>query len=581
MSKLDELIKQYCPDGVEYKKVEEIFEILDNKRKPISKEKRESGIYPYYGANGIQDYVSGYIFDGDYLLIGEDGSVINPDNTPVVTWATGKFWVNNHAHILKARQGNNLRFFYHVFQVIDVSGIVRGTPPKINQENLRNIFLPLPPLPIQNEIADILDNFTKLTAELTAELTARRAQYEYYRDKLLTFDDETAIVKRIKDMLDQTCGGPEKVEYKRLSEVCSLFAGGDVPKDRFSKEQTETMRIPVISNGIGDKALYGYTDVPRITERCVTISARGTIGYVALRTAPFFPIIRLICAVPSNCISPDYLRYVLETVKFSVPTSGIPQLTVPEIGKYIIPVPPLSVQKEIVSFLDKFNTLTTDISTGLPAEISLRQKQYEHYRDRLLNFNGGGYTMNEEMNFVKFRTLPEISVNCDKDRKPVTKCNRNSGQFPYYGASGIVDYVDNYLLDGDYLLVSEDGANLVARNTPIAFSVSGKCWVNNHAHVLKFSTYELRRYVEYYLNSIDLSKYISGGAQPKLNQDNLNKISIPIPPMEWIKKIVNALDKLFLLCESLSEGLPAEIEARKKQYKYYRDKLLDFKERKA
>ena len=181
------------------------------------------------------------------------------------------------------------------------------------------------------------------------------------------------------------------------------------------------------------------------------------------------------------------------------------------------------------------------------------------------------------MNFVKFRTLPEISVNCDKDRKPVTKCNRNSGQFPYYGASGIVDYVDSYLFDGDYLLISEDGANLVARSTPIAFSVSGKCWVNNHAHVLKFSTYEMRRYVEYYLNSINLSKYISGGAQPKLNQDNLNKLSIPVPPMEWVKKTVKALDKFFSLCDSLSDGLPAEIEARQKQYEYYRDKLLSFK----
>ena len=194
-----------------------------------------------------------------------------------------------------------------------------------------------------------------------------------------------------------------------------------------------------------------------------------------------------------------------------------------------------------------------------------------------LTSTGGGYNLENEMNLVKFRTLPEISVNCDKDRKPVTKCNRNSGQFPYYGASGIVDYVDSYLFDGDYLLVSEDGANLVARSTPIAFSVSGKCWVNNHAHVLKFSTYEMRRYVEYYLNSINLSKYISGGAQPKLNQDNLNKISIPVPPMEWVKKIVKALDKLFSLCDSLSEGLPAEIEARQKQYEYYRDKLLSFK----
>ena len=285
----------------------------------------------------------------------------------------------------------------------------------------------------------------------------------------------------------------------------------------------------------------------------------------------------MICLIPSDCISADYLRYALERVKFHVPSSGIPQLTVPEISRYEIPIPPLSIQNEIVAVLDRFCTLTTDITTGLPAEISLRQKQYEHYRDRLLNFNGGGYSLDNEMNFVKFRTLPEISVNCDKDRKPVTKCNRNSGQFPYYGASGIVDYVDSYLFDGDHLLISEDGANLVARSTPIAFSVSGKCWVNNHAHVLKFSTYEMRRYVEYYLNSINLSKYISGGAQPKLNQDNLNKISIPVPPMEWVKKTVKALDKLFSLCDSLSDGLPAEIEARQKQYEYYRDKLLSFK----
>ena len=176
-----------------------------------------------------------------------------------------------------------------------------------------------------------------------------------------------------------------------------------------------------------------------------------------------------------------------------------------------------------------------------------------------------------------YLTLDKISENCDRQRRPVTKGKREAGKYPYYGASGVVDYVSDYIFDGDYLLVSEDGANLLARTTPIAFSISGRNWVNNHAHVLKFDTYELRRYVEIYLNSIDLNKFISGGAQPKLNQENLNKIVIPIPKEEKVKEIVTILDHFDTLCNDLSAGLPAEIEARQKQYEYYRDKLLSFK----
>ena len=176
-------------------------------------------------------------------------------------------------------------------------------------------------------------------------------------------------------------------------------------------------------------------------------------------------------------------------------------------------------------------------------------------------------------------TLNDISINCDSQRKPVAEGKSNVGSIPYYGASGIVDYVENYIFDGDYLLISEDGANLLSRNTPIAFSISGKSWVNNHAHVLKFDSYELRRYVEIYLNSIDLSKYISGGAQPKLNQENLNKILIPFPSFEKISCTVAILDRFDSLCNDLNSGLPAEIEARQKQYEYYRDKLLSFKQK--
>ena len=176
--------------------------------------------------------------------------------------------------------------------------------------------------------------------------------------------------------------------------------------------------------------------------------------------------------------------------------------------------------------------------------------------------------------------LKDISENYDRYRRPVTKEKRIAGKYPYYGASGIVDYVSDYIFEGDFLLVSEDGANLIARNTPIAFSISGKNWVNNHAHVLKFHSYALRRYVEIYLNSIDLSKYISSAAQPKLSRENLDKILIKLPDQENLEHIVAVLDRFDALCNDLTCGLPAEIAARQKQYEYYRDKLLTFKEAK-
>lgn len=110
------------------------------------------------------------------------------------------------------------------------------------------------------------------------------------------------------------------------------------------------------------------------------------------------------------------------------------------------------------------------------------------------------------------------------------------------------------------------------------FSISGKTWVNNHAHVLEFSTYAERRFAEIYLNSIDLTPFISGAAQPKLNQANLNRIPVPIPPLEEQARIVAILDKFDALVNDLSSGLPAEIAARRQQYEHYRDRLLTFRE---
>jgi type I restriction enzyme S subunit len=150
------------------------------------------------------------------------------------------------------------------------------------------------------------------------------------------------------------------------------------------------------------------------------------------------------------------------------------------------------------------------------------------------------------------RTLDQISTNLDRKRIPITKSDRKSGDFPYYGASGIVDYVADYIFDGDTLLISEDGANLLARSSPIAFSVSGQYWVNNHAHILKFEHMATQRFVEFYLESIPLDEYITGAAQPKLNQKALNSIPIPIPTtLEEQKQVVDHLDMLTAQIESL------------------------------
>ncbi|WP_434671103.1 restriction endonuclease subunit S [Helicobacter pylori] len=189
--RLKSLLQTLAPKGVEFRKLGEVCEILDNRRIPIAKNKRNPGIYPYYGANGIQDYIDNYIFDGDFVLVGEDGSVINKDNTPVVNWASGKIWVNNHAHVLQTKNELKLKFLYFYLQTIDVSYCVAGTPPKINQENLKKITIPIPPLEIQQEIVKILDQFSALTTDLLAgipaEIEARKKQYEYYREKLLSF----------------------------------------------------------------------------------------------------------------------------------------------------------------------------------------------------------------------------------------------------------------------------------------------------------------------------------------------------------------------------------------------------------
>ena len=186
-------------------------------------------------------------------------------------------------------------------------------------------------------------------------------------------------MSKLEDLIKKLC--PDGVDkLMPLGEICSVFAGGDAPKNDMSKIKTEEFSIPIISNGIGENAFYGYTNKAKITKPAVTVSARGTIGYAEYRNYPYFPIVRLLSIIPNNAeLDVKYLYYFLQGRKYDIPSSGIPQLTAPDIKQIIIPVPPLQVQREIVQILDNFTELT--------AELTARKKQYEYYRDKLLSLN--------------------------------------------------------------------------------------------------------------------------------------------------------------------------------------------------
>lgn len=361
-------------------------------------------------------------------------------------------------------------------------------------------------------------------------------------------------MSRIDELIMEHC--PAGVRYMPLGETCQIKNGRDW-------KTQEPGRIPVYGSG-------GRMDVtvkqPAYHQPTVLLPRKGSLN-VQYVSEPFWnvdTVFYTICDL--QLMEPKFLFHFMKTVDLGpISTSSTrPSLTQSALAKLRVPVPPLEIQRAIVDVLDKF----TKLEAELEAELEARKKQYTYYRNDMLTFTPE----------TEFLPLGDLANNLDRMRKPVTRDARTPGEIPYYGASGIVDYVSDYIFDGDYLLVSEDGANLLARSTPIAFSISGKTWVNNHAHVLEFDTYVERRFVEIFLNSIDLAPYISGAAQPKLNKANLNRIPIPNPAAEEKARIVAILDKFDALVNDLSSGLPAEIAARRKQYEYYRDQLLAFKE---
>jgi len=257
--------------------------------------------------------------------------------------------------------------------------------------------------------------------------------------------------------------------------------------------------------------------------------------------------------VPSPMLNHVFLYYFLLLNRRDLDALGtgttFKELSASSLRSFRIPLPPLEEQKRIVAKLDQAFAALDRAHVHAEANLADAKSLF----DSMLHAKFSSHVD------WSVRFLPEISGNLDRQRIPITKKDRTPGDIPYYGASGVVDHVADHIFDDDLLLVSEDGANLLARTYPIAFSISGKSWVNNHAHVLRFDDATAQEYVRLYLNSVSLEPYVSGMAQPKLNQASLNKIPIPFPDERERAAIVSAAADMQEQCEALEESYSAQL----------------------
>ena len=353
----------------------EVIIDFDSRRKPVKGSDRRSGPYPYYGASGVVDHVDGFLFEGRHLLIAEDGENLKTRQTPIAFLADGKYWVNNHAHVVKANSQAITEFLCYALAQVSIQPYLTGsTMPKLTQGNMRRIQIPLPPMEDQRRIVAILG----------------------------ALDDKIALLRETNATLEAIAQALFKSWFVDFYPVCAKAEGRD--------------------------------------------------------------------------------------------PEGVP-----------------------------------------PGVVDLFPSEFEESE---LGAVPKGWRVG---------TLGEVIQILDYKRVPLSSGERakRQGTFPYYGAAALMDHVDDYLFDGIYLLMGEDGSVTTPDGTPVLQYVWGKLWVNNHAHVLlgkgAFST----EHIMLFLKRTNITAYVTGAVQAKLNQGNLNRIPFILPSETVAIEFANQISPLF------------------------------------
>ena len=381
MSKLDKLLRELCPDGVEHKKLVDAVSIERGKR-VVRSQLSIRGKYPVY-QNSLTPL--GYHTDCNYnanttfiIVAGAAGEIGFSDKA---------FWAADDCFTVVCPENVLNRYIYHLLlnnQNQLASKVRKASIPRLSRSAIENLVIPIPPLDVQCEIVRILDNFTNLTAELTA----RKTQYAYYRDKLLKAETNAYKYKLGEIATVTKLAGFEFTNYVTYSENGNIIAlrGLNVKNGRLDLHDVKYV----------DKSDFSKLERSKLHIGDMLFTYVGTVGQVAIvdeedkyYLAPNVALIRC----NKEVLLPQYMKYYFQTTRFwdkqirrLLQSSSMQNIPMEKIRKFEIAVPPLDVQNRIVNVLDNFEKICSDLNIGLPAEIEARQKQYEYYRDKLLTF---------------------------------------------------------------------------------------------------------------------------------------------------------------------------------------------------
>ena len=608
MNILEEI--QNCP--VEWKELGEVVDYEQPTKYIVSsKAYTDSNEIPVLTAG--QSFILGYTNEktGIYQASKTNPVIIFDDFTTSKQWVDFKFKVKSSAMkmlTIKDEFENEvlLRYAWHYL------GTITYKPDQHGRQwigTYSKFLIPIPPLEIQEKIVQTLDKFTDYVTELTSELTSRKKQYSFYRDKLLSFEDEVY-----------------QVEWKKLGEVAECLAGATPRTSNSSYWENGT--IPWMSSGEVSKGFVydtekkitqeGYDScstkvVPRDTVVIALAGQGKTRGTVAITKVELCTNQSLCSIVSNDDINSHYLYYYLKgqyqklrDISSGEGTRG--GLNLKMIRDFRIPVPSLKIQSRIVQVLDNFDKVCNGLNIGLPKEIELRQKQYEYFREKLLTFVAEGeYTesrVEEWDNSALIKLLQWVFGPIRVELGSICEFVRGNGlqkkDFTEIGKSVIhygqiytkYDFTVTETLSKTSEIVFEKikkayTNDLVMATTSENVEDVGKAivWEGKEEIGISGDSYIIRtnqnsRYLNYWFRSISFQsqkeRKVTGTKVIRINSKDMEKFQIVLPPLTEQKRIASILDNFNTLTNSLSEGLPKEIELRQKQYEYWRDELLHF-----
>lgn len=575
-----------CP--VEWKELGEVVD-YEQPTKYIVSSKSYADSYEIPVLTAGQSFILGYTNekDGIYHASKNNPVIIFDDFTTSKQWVDFKFKVKSSAMkmlTIKDEFKNEvlLRYVWHYL------GTITYKPDQHGRQwigTYSKFLVPIPPLKLQEKIVQILDKFTDYVTELTSELTSRKKQYSFYRDKLLSFEDEIY-----------------QVEWKSLSEVAKDFGRGKSKHRPRNDARLYGGDIPFIQTGDireAGKWIENYSQTysafglqqSKQWEKgtlCITIAANiaetGLLGFDAC-----FPdsIIGFV-ANPKFAIT-EYVYYYLNSIKDYLANksygSAQDNLNLSTFSSLKIPVPSLEIQSRIVQVLDNFDTVCNDLKIGLPKEIELRQKQYEYFRDKLLTFVAEGEytdsTVQYRQDLIRLLTwvfgpirvkLGQV-VNLQRGKRLVKKQLTAAGSFPVYQNSLTpLGYFEqsNRVKETSFVICAGAAGEIGYSDTDF--------WAADDVYTLETSEDISDKFMYYVLLSKQdrLKSQVRKASIPRLSKDAIDKVTFYLPSFTEQERIVSILDNFNTLTTSISEGLPKEIEQRQKQYAYWREQLFNF-----